>query len=62
MPVLLQDLSSSFIKCVSFFSQKNENPLNIIIPHNLQSGKPGNSIEDESTRNYFMLNPWLNKK
>lgn len=37
-------------------------PPNIIIPHNLQPGKPCNSIEDELTRIYFMLNPGFNKK
>lgn len=63
MLVFLQDLSSLFIKYVNFCLQKKlKNPLNIIIPHSLQPGKACKSIEDESTRINFMLNPGVNGK
>lgn len=63
MPVFLQDLNSLFIKQqISVHKKTVKNPPNNIIPHNLQQGKPWNSIEDESTRIYFILNPGFNKK
>lgn len=64
MPVFLQDMSNLFIKYANFlFTKKVKNPLNIIvIACTLQSGKVYNSMEDESTRIYLMLNPEFNKK
>ena len=65
MPVFLQDLSSLFIKYSGFLFTKKGKKIHwviIIIPHNLQSDKAYSSIEDESVRTYFMLNPVFNKK
>lgn len=64
MPVFLQDVSSLFIKYSGFLFTKKVKKIHwviIIIPHNLQSDKAYNSIEDESVRTYFMLSPVLNK-